>query len=381
MQSMKYGILGLLLINIVSSSTTLKILPNNIDVISESSITVEVAIDDVNELHAASVTITFDSELVEFDRYVRGDFLEDNNGGYSVIRFLHLLPNETNPTSIKLDLTILGPGSSTGSGILFYLKFIPINAGDCYPEIIDYSLKDIDNNSVLADTYSSVFNIYANLNVKVYLEGAYSDGLMRTTLNQENHLPLNQPYNSAPWFYEGAEAVTETFMETHTTIVDWVLIELRDSEDISSIISRTAAFLKEDGNILNIDGSESLSMDIENDTYYIAVFHRNHLAVISSVPSIITFESGIYDFSDAESKAYGNAALINLDENMWGMIAGDANGNGQIQNNDIESFWKVQVGQSGYCSSDFNLNGQVQNNDKEAFWRIHNGLGVLFPIN
>ncbi len=61
---------------------------------------------------------------------------------------------------------------------------------------------------------------------------------------------------------------------------------------------------------------------------------------------------------------------------MW---AGDADGNGQIQNSDKNSYWQVQVGLSGYQSADFNLNGQVQNNDKNSYWSVNVGLGTQVP--
>ena len=61
------------------------------------------------------------------------------------------------------------------------------------------------------------------------------------------------------------------------------------------------------------------------------------------------------------------------------MVAGDGNGNGQVQNDDNESVWKPDNGLSGYKNSDFNLNGQVQNDDNEEHWKPNNGKGTQVP--
>jgi len=71
--------------------------------------------------------------------------------------------------------------------------------------------------------------------------------------------------------------------------------------------------------------------------------------------------------------------MIDLGGGVFGMIAADANGNGQVQNNDSEEYWKLQNGLSGYKEADFNLNGQVQNNDNESFWVPNNGKGTQVP--
>ncbi|MBN1338239.1 MAG: right-handed parallel beta-helix repeat-containing protein, partial [Bacteroidales bacterium] len=64
------------------------------------------------------------------------------------------------------------------------------------------------------------------LDLKAFLEGPFNGSEMNTTLNSGGHLPLSQPYNQAPWYYSGTEAVTAI---PNTDVVDWVLIELRDA--------------------------------------------------------------------------------------------------------------------------------------------------------
>ncbi len=87
-----------------------------------------------------------------------------------------------------------------------------------------------------------------------------------------------------------------------------------------------------------------------------------------------------YDFTTGSSQYYGGTAgAKELQSGVWGMIAGDGNGNGQVQNNDAEDVWAPANGTAGYLDADFNMNGQVQNNDKEDYWKPNNGKGTQVP--
>ena len=204
---------------------------------------------------------------------------------------------------------------------------------------------------------------------------------MTSTLNSDGFIPTSQPYNVPPWNYSGIEEVDVNFFTSNPAIVDWVLVELRDKNTPATIISTRAGFLKSDGKIVGIDGISNLGFNITADEYYIVVRHRNHLSMMNSGPAL-TFSNSpsVTAFDFTSGNVYGGAnAVVDLGLGKFGMIAGDANANGQIQNNDSEDFWSIQNGQSGYKSGDFNLNGQVQNNDKESYWKPNNGRGSQVP--
>ena len=222
--------------------------------------------------------------------------------------------------------------------------------------------------------------------INVFLQGPFINGAtippyMTTTLNTGAYLPLLQPYSSSPWNYTGAEEVSTDFYINNPGVVDWILVELRDKNDPSILVRSRAGLLTSNGKIVDIDGLSNLGFTTGANDYFLVIKHRNHLAVMnggsalafSGSPSITTF-----DFTGGN--VFGEAsAMFNLGGGKFGMFAGDANANGQVQNNDSEIYWKVQNGQSGYKSCDFNLNGQVQNNDNESFWKLNNGKGTQVP--
>ena len=223
---------------------------------------------------------------------------------------------------------------------------------------------------------------------RIFLEGPYlGSSTMDTELNTGideflKNNALAQSYHGAPWNYNGLESVGSTFFASNPNIVDWVLLELRKGETAATAttVATKAAFIKSDGNIVDIDGTSPVEFKGRPaGDYYIVVRHRNHLAVMSSVKVSLP-NSTTYDFTTSSSQFYGgNAGAKDLGSGVWGMIAGDGNGNGEVQNDDSENIWKPGNGTSGYKNADYNMNGQVQNDDNENYWKLNNGKGSQVP--
>ncbi|GBD90811.1 hypothetical protein BMS3Abin04_01530 [bacterium BMS3Abin04] len=109
---------------------------------------------------------------------------------------------------------------------------------------------------------------------------------MSTNLNVSGSLPLNQPYYTSQFNYQGAERVTAI---PNNEIVDWVLLELRSGTGSSTVVKRRAAFLKSNGNIVDLDGSNPVSFSgIQNGSYYLVIYQRNHLSIMSSNPLLFS---------------------------------------------------------------------------------------------
>ena len=75
-----------------------------------------------------------------------------------------------------------------------------------------------------------------SLNIKVNLQGNYSTSSMNSLLNSNGLLPLNQPFNTPPLNYNGNESVQ---VIPNTSIVEWVLVELRDAATAQTATSNT----------------------------------------------------------------------------------------------------------------------------------------------
>mgnify|MGYP006306429621 FL=1 len=169
-------------------------------------------------------------------------------------------------------------------------------------------------------------------------------------------------------------------------VVDWVLIEVREAsipEEATSeaVTGRQAAFLMNDGTIRSFIGDTSLRFEYAlTEDLFVVVYHRDHLAIMSSEP--LTETDGVYqyDFTTSANQVYGGASgYKEITPGIWGMVGGDANADGVINNDDYVSGWKLKAGLSGYESSDFTLDNQVDNTDKNDIWLPNSGEGTQIP--
>ena len=217
-----------------------------------------------------------------------------------------------------------------------------------------------------------------DVSLSVLLEGPYSGSTMNTSLNTAGYLPLTQPYNVAPWNYPGTESVSSI---PNSNVVDWVLVELRETSGgastatPSTMIDRQAGFVLNNGTIINIDGASPLRFTVEiTENLFVVVYHRNHLGIMTA--NAVTLSGGeyIYDFTTGEGQVYGGPnAHKEIATGVWGMVSGDADANGEIDNKDKNDFWKAQYGNVGYLSGDFDMNGIVGTADKTGKWEDNAG--------
>jgi hypothetical protein len=214
-----------------------------------------------------------------------------------------------------------------------------------------------------------------DVDLKVFLEGPFNDTIMNTHLSGSAVLPIGQPYNTAPWNYNGTESVVDI---PNQDIVDWVLVEFRDATDAPGASEATtvdiqAAFLKNDGFVVGMDGTSALSFNHSIvHSLFVVIRHRNHIDIISAYP--VDDIGGIYtyDFTTSIDQAFGGAAgYKSIIPGVYGMAGGDIDANGNIDFTDIFR-WKNTSGTKGYLSEDVNFDGEVNNPDKNDVWIINN---------
>jgi len=221
------------------------------------------------------------------------------------------------------------------------------------------------------------------LNIKIFLEGPFNGFYMSSNLNSGGYIPLSQPYNTAPWFYNGQESVPAI---PNNFIIDWVLLELRDATSASmatpqNTIARKAAFLRSNGYVVDIDGNSDMTIDSNFDnSLYVIIWHRNHLGVMSADPLIYYDGVYYYDFSNSSSQAFGDSlAHSPINPVLWGLSSGNGNGDFEINSSDKTEAWQNQAGIDGYLIGDFNLDGQVNSLDKNEKWMENIGKDCQIP--
>jgi len=206
------------------------------------------------------------------------------------------------------------------------------------------------------------------VNLQVMLEGPFNGSSMNTSLSTSSYFPLSQPFNTEPWYYTGNENISVV----PVNVVDWILLEVRDTTSAglatsSTQIDRKAALLLSNGTVISSDEKSDIefNVSIKNDLF-VVVRHRNHLGILSASSLTILDGKYVIDFSTSVDQVFGSInSQKELSPGIWGMIAGDANANGTIEMEDKNSSWRPESGNEGYYSSDLNFDGQINNLDKD----------------
>jgi len=241
----------------------------------------------------------------------------------------------------------------------------------------------------------------------VYLEGAYDpeEEEMRTALNTDRKLlpgqrppgmslpitPAGQPYTIAPWSYGGFEGIGWDEDAYAEDVVDWILVSFRDSITSDTEIAKTAALLLKDGEVDFINTCV-LPLELEIDSVYIVIEHRNHIGVMSRKHVHVENETLSHDFriqNSYQGPSNSGSGQVYMGENgnddqVWTMFAGDGDqAVDTIQSYEINGFDKIiWFNDNGkfnlYLPSDYNLDGDVSLPDK-IYWNRNNGISSRVP--
>ena len=241
--------------------------------------------------------------------------------------------------------------------------------------------RDINGNPVPPNSpdigayqHQTLQNIFAN--IKVLLQGLYSNGSMSTYFDSYNMISLSQPFNSSPWNYTGSESVSKI----PSNIVDWILVELRSTTTNYAIVARRAAFLKKDGVIVDLDGSSSLKFNNINDgNYYIVIKYINTIETWSKNGGVLFTNTTVsYDFTSAQSQAYGNN-LVQV-ESKWCIYRGDVNQDGIVDEDDCLNIDNDNYNFTYHVVNDLNGDGMVDLSDLIiADCNNHNHIARIIP--
>lgn len=247
----------------------------------------------------------------------------------------------------------------------------------------------------------------SELNAKIFLQGAFNAATGRhkdvttTWANVMNTSGRNQPYSPQPFGYTvGTESVPAGFFKSTaatTDVIDWVFLETKNLS--GTVMSRNVAFVREDGQLVAIDGVSPAPLSgLVTGNYYVTVMHRNHLGISTEGTLPFTVKSlgvpspipPVFDFTTAdETSIFGNALAYRVVNGKNVMIGGNANSNNNVRygglSNDAGAILAYLLGVPSavtvnvYSANDVNLDGTVKygglNNDTGFF--LSNVLGGL----
>lgn len=217
------------------------------------------------------------------------------------------------------------------------------------------------------------------VNLTTFLEGPWDESAnkMSTLLWQFGILPSGQPFNTAPWNYNGTEGTGWSNSDYPVNTVDWVLVSLRSSILANDVLDKAAGILLEDGTI-------ELLSPMNNQGFnevYVVVEHRNHLPIMTPVK--VPIVNGILNYDFTLSNSYSGSSSGQKSMNgVWMMYAGNvdqSNPTGYEINSADRIIWGAETGTYNlYIESDFNLDRDVNGADR-ILWQYNNGTFSGIP--
>ncbi|MCB0793054.1 MAG: hypothetical protein H6595_11525 [Flavobacteriales bacterium] len=229
--------------------------------------------------------------------------------------------------------------------------------------------------------------------LKVFLEGPYNsnNNLMNGTLRSSGLVPLAEPYTGIgyPHVGGGGESTTQGVLNASGTasVVDWVVLELRNKNDASQVLATRSALLLRNGSIVDVDGSSDVPFPMPVDDYYIGVHHRNHLGIMTQDPQPLSASAVLIDLTDGSVPLNGGTLATDGINGRRVMVSGDVTRDRHIKysgtTNDRDPIL-TRVGGAvptatvnGYYLEDLNMDGVVRyagtSNDRDIILTVIGG--------
>jgi len=205
---------------------------------------------------------------------------------------------------------------------------------------------------------------------KVFLQGVMQDdGTMSNELQEKGLLPKQNPYG----LHEICEHIND--VQRVGKIVDWVLVEIwgnfaqtsgAGNEDFTDydLLQSKALLLRTDGTMIDVNGKNPV-FSKQDGNVRVAVFHRNHLNVLSKLQNASNLD---FDFSDLEKVEIDKYCEFLPLINKYGkncLYAGDLNQDSMVEPSDVAIFEnrKIKAIPNTYNVADMNMDGLVDEID------------------
>ncbi len=146
--------------------------------------------------------------------------------------------------------------------------------------------------------------------LKVFLQGPYDAAtfLMNDDLRAQGLLPTTEPYTALGFTYSGqgwSDELDPALFEVtgNDAIVDWVVVDmhinaLAPAQTNNAQRYSRPALVQRDGDVVGLDGSWPLVLNMNQGSYRAAVRHRNHLGVVERFATGYTDTTVTVDFTD-----------------------------------------------------------------------------------
>ena len=248
-----------------------------------------------------------------------------------------------------------------------------ISSASNTPSIISSSSQPVIASSLTVSSSSNLAALNTTLSVKVNLGANFNAATkqMDNNFRTRSMIPTSHPYNAQPFNYSGTEAFANSSSIPNDT-VDWILIDIKDTNNVS--VFTKAAILKQSGNVVDVNGSQNLSIGsfvpTQGYNYKIVIRHRNSVAIATNQNIALVLNTNtVVDLTKNINVKGSNQVQVGIDTSnqpIYGMRKGNVTGNDAIDAQDRNIGLNAQESDGIYSPNDTNLDGTVDAQDRNV---------------
>lgn len=242
----------------------------------------------------------------------------DNDFSY-VARYVGTSPNSDggNASSNEWDIdrSIISSGSASGT--------LTTGSAIANASVQQRTITDFSAYTYFTKLSNSDLCVSARAFLQAPLVGT-SGSIMHDSLRAKSLIPTSEPYSSITGLDHygsgGGETTTSSIINAsgNDAIVDWVMLDLIDRNSPSTVIESQSVLLQRDGDIISAIGDEMVCFsNLNADSFYIGIRHRNHLPIQTSAVVEIGTTAPTVDFSTASLYGTNSTVSINGVSAMW----------------------------------------------------------------
>ena len=210
--------------------------------------------------------------------------------------------------------------------------------------------------------------------VKGLLEGPLNSatGIMADGLRSPLLIPTTEPYTALGFTQVGGGGETANpsvfTVMGNDAIVDWVLVELRNSANSTQVQRTRCGLVQRDGDVVDVNGTSPLTFPVAAGNYFVALRHRNHLGTMTNSAVALSSSPTTVDFTSLATATFGTAGrkTVGAVQALWaGNTIRDVNLQYIGSGNDRDPIL-VRVGSTtpnnsvgGYFPEDVNMDASV----------------------
>lgn len=186
--------------------TSVGVSPAQVSVVQGGTVTLNIIVTNVVNLHQYHVVVHFDNTIIRCDAVTRGGFLSSGPFFFSIPP---VLPSDT-ARFIAVDEAMQGTGTNSGSGTLFSLRFTALQSGVSPVSFFEVILRNGLNENISASAADGIVTVTDQVSTTTRVAAGWNLLSVPLVVNDYRKMVLYPTATSSAYRFQGGYVPAET---------------------------------------------------------------------------------------------------------------------------------------------------------------------------